>query len=67
MSPNDTLTIYIEEDEPSDLKIHIETGEKGLHYKFSLVYGSGLVDKVEVPPAEFSSVLRLHQVTSEIM
>ena len=36
MSPNDTLTIYIEEDEPSDLKIHIEIREKGLRHKFSL-------------------------------
>ena len=59
MSPNDTLTIYIEEDEPSDLKINIETGEKGLRHKFSLKLMDLFVDKVEVPPAEFSSVLRL--------
>ena len=59
MSPNDTLTIYIEESEPSDLKIHIETGEKGLRHKFSLKLMDLFVDKVEVPPAEFSSVLRL--------
>lgn len=59
MSPNDTLTLYIEKDEPSDLKIQIETGEKGLRHNFSLKLMDLFVDKVEVPPAEFSSVLRL--------
>ena len=59
MSPNDTLTIYIEKDEPSDLKILIETGEKGLKHMFSLKLMDLFLDKVEVPPAEFSSVLRL--------
>lgn len=59
MSPNDTLTMFVEKDEPSDFKIQIETGEKGLKHNFSLKLMDLFVDKVEVPPAEFSSVLRL--------
>lgn len=59
MSPNDTLTFYVEEDEPSLLKIQIETGEKNLKHRFELKLMDLFVDKVEVPPAEFSSVLRL--------
>lgn len=59
MSPNDTLTLYVEKDEPSELKIQIETGEKGLKHNFSLKLMDLFVDKVEVPPAEFSSVLRM--------
>ena len=34
MSPNDTLTFYVEDDEPSLLKIQIETGEKNLKHRF---------------------------------
>ena len=59
MSPNDTLTFYVEDDEPSLLKIQIETGEKNLKHRFELKLMDLFVDKVEVPPAEFSSVLRL--------
>ena len=59
MSPNDTLTMYIEKDEPNDFKIQIETGEKGLKHNFSLKLMDLFFDKVDVPPAEFSSVLRL--------
>ena len=59
MSPNDTLTFYVEKDEPSELKIQIETGEKGLRHNFSLKLMDLFIDKVEVPPAEFSSVLRM--------
>ena len=59
MSPNDTLTFFVEKDEPSDLKIQIETGEKGLKHNFSLKLMDLFIDKVEVPPAEFSSVLRM--------
>lgn len=59
MSPNDTLTFYVEEDEPNLLKIQIETGEKNLKHTFELKLMDLFIDKVEVPPAEFSSVLRL--------
>ena len=34
MSPNDTLTFYVENDEPNILKIQIETGEKNLKHTF---------------------------------
>lgn len=59
MSPSDTLTFYIEEDEPNLLKILIETGEKNLKHRFGLKLMDLFVDKVDVPPAEFASVLRL--------
>ena len=59
MSPNDTLTFYVETDDPNILKIQIETGEKNLKHTFELKLMDLFVDKVEVPPAEFSSVLRL--------
>ena len=36
MSPNDTLTFYVENDEPNILKIQIETGEKNLKHTFEL-------------------------------
>ena len=36
MSPNDTLTFYVEDDEPNLLKIQIETGEKNLTDLFTL-------------------------------
>ena len=59
MSPNDTLTFYVENDEPNILKIQIDTGEKNLKHTFELKLMDLFIDKVEVPPAEFSSVLRL--------
>lgn len=59
MSPNDTLTFYVEEDAPNLFKIQIETGEKNLKHTFELKLMDLFIDKVEVPPAEFSSVLRL--------
>ena len=59
MSPNDALTLFVEKNEPSDLKISVETGEKGLTHDFSLKLMDLFIDKVDVPPAEFSSVLRV--------
>ena len=45
--------------QPYTLKIQIETGEKNLKHIFELKLMDLFIDKVEVPPAEFSSVLRL--------
>ena len=59
MSPNDTLTLYIENNEPSVLKIQIETGEKNLKHTFELKLMDLFLEKVDVPPAEFESVIRL--------
>lgn len=59
MSPNDTITFYIEKDDTSVLKIQIETGEKNMRHTFELKLMDLLIDKVEVPPAEFESVIRL--------
>lgn len=59
MSPNDTLTFYVENDEPNILKIQIETGEKNLKHTFELKLMDLMIDKVDVPPAEFASVLRI--------
>ena len=59
MSPNDSLSMFITHTEPNDLQIHIETSEKGLRHKFSLKLMDLYLDKVEIPPAKFSSVLRI--------
>ena len=59
MSPNDSLCMFITHSEPNDLQIHIETSEKGLRHKFSLKLMDLYLDKVEIPPAQFSSVLRI--------
>tara|TARA_B100001093_G_scaffold458989_1_gene471800 strand:- start:3252 stop:4124 length:873 start_codon:yes stop_codon:yes gene_type:complete len=59
MSPNDTLTFYVEDDDPSLLKIEIETGEKNTKHTFELKLMDLFAEKVNVPPAEFASVLRL--------
>tara|TARA_B110000211_G_scaffold109718_1_gene127386 strand:+ start:11560 stop:12366 length:807 start_codon:yes stop_codon:yes gene_type:complete len=59
MSPNDSLCMFITKSEPNDLQIHIETSEKGLRHKFSLKLMDLYLDKVEIPPAQFSSVLRI--------
>ena len=59
MSPNDSLCMFVSNMEPNDLQIHIETSEKGLRHKFSLKLMDLYLDKVEIPPAEFSSVLRI--------
>jgi len=59
MSPNDSLCMFITHLQPSDLQIHIETGDKGFRHKFSLKLMDLYMDKVQVPPAEFSSVLRI--------
>ena len=59
MSPNDTLTLYMENDEPSVLKILIETTEKNLKHTFDLKLMDLFIEKVEIPPAEFESVIRL--------
>ena len=59
MSPNDSLCMFITHSDPNDLQIHIETSEKGLRHKFSLKLMDLYLDKVEIPPAQFSSVLRI--------
>lgn len=59
MSPNDTLTLFIENDEPSSLKILVETPEKNVKHTFELKLMDLFLEKVEVPPAEFESVIRL--------
>tara|TARA_B110000908_G_C10135689_1_gene394346 strand:- start:382 stop:888 length:507 start_codon:yes stop_codon:yes gene_type:complete len=51
--------MFITKMEPNDLQIHIETSEKGLRHKFSLKLMDLYLDKVEIPPAQFSSVLRI--------
>jgi proliferating cell nuclear antigen len=59
MSPNDTLTLFIEKEEPSVLKIQIETAEKNLRHTFDLKLMDIDLDKNDIPPTEFESVIRL--------
>lgn len=59
MSPSDSLCMFILESEPNDLQIYIETNEKGTRHKFSLKLMDLCTDKIEIPAATFSSVLRI--------
>ena len=59
MSPSDSLCMFILESEPNDLQIYIETNEKGTRHKFSLKLMDLCTDKIEIPDATFSSVLRI--------
>ncbi len=59
LSPNDTLTLFIEKEEPSVLKIQIDTAEKNLKHTFDLKLMDIDIEKVDVPPTEFESVIRL--------
>ena len=59
MSPSDSLCMFILKTEPNDLQIYIETNEKGTRHKFSLKLMDLCTDKIEIPDATFSSVLRI--------
>tara|TARA_B110000208_G_scaffold23634_1_gene30205 strand:+ start:1620 stop:2474 length:855 start_codon:yes stop_codon:yes gene_type:complete len=58
ISPSDSLSLFIEKDELNELQIIIDSSDKGLRHKFTLKLMDLFLDKVEVPPAEFESVLR---------
>ncbi len=59
MNNNDTLTLFVEKDDPNRLGIKIENGDKNsiTNYKLNLMDLNE--DNIEIPPAEFESVLSM--------
>ena len=59
MSNNETLTLYITQNDPSRLGIRIENGEKNTITNFKLNLLDLDEEEIEVPPAQFSSVINI--------
>ena len=59
MNNNETLTLYIEHSDPSRLGIRIENGEKNTVTNFKLNMLDLDEEEIEVPPAQFSSVINI--------
>lgn len=59
MNNNDTLTFFIEEEDTNRLGIKIENGDKNsvTNYKLNLMDLND--DNIEIPPAEFGSILTM--------
>jgi len=58
ISPSDTLVLYKEKDDPN-IMLSIETPDKNTCTVFKMKLMELLIDKVEVPPVEFQSVIRM--------
>ena len=59
MNNNDTLTLYIEASDSNRLGIKIENGEKNSITTYKLNLMDLNEEKIEIPPAEFESILTL--------
>ena len=59
MNNNDTLTLYIEANDSNRLGIKIENGEKNSITTYKLNLMDLNEEKIEIPPAEFESILTL--------
>lgn len=59
MNNNETLTLYIAKADPSRLGICIENGEKNTVTNFKLNLLDLDEEEIEVPPAQFSSVINI--------
>jgi proliferating cell nuclear antigen len=59
MNNNETLTLYIEHNDPSRLGIRIENGEKNTVTNFKLNMLDLDEEEIEVPPAQFSAVINI--------
>ena len=59
MNNNDTLSLYIEKDDPNRLGIRIENGEKNSLTKYKLNLMDLPEEKIDIPPASFESVLTM--------
>jgi proliferating cell nuclear antigen len=62
MGNNDTLTLYLEENNESVLGIKIENSEKNTVTNFTLNLMDLHEDNIEIPPAEFESVITMPSV-----
>ena len=61
-SHSDTLTLYLEENNESVLGIKIENSEKNSITNFTLNLMDLHEDNIEIPPAEFQSVITMPSV-----
>ena len=59
MNNNDTLTIFLEENNPSSLGLKIENGEKNSRTVYHLNLLDLQPDKVEIPDVEFDYILTM--------
>jgi len=59
MNNNDTLSLYIDKDDPNRLGIRIENGEKNSLTKYKLNLMDLPEEKIDIPPATFESVLTM--------
>lgn len=59
MNNNETLTLFITQADPSRLGIRIENGEKNTVTNFKLNLLDLDEEEIEVPPAQFSSVINI--------
>ena len=59
MNNNETLALYITQSDPSRLGIRIENGEKNTVTNFKLNLLDLDEEEIEVPPAQFSSVINI--------
>ena len=59
MNNNDTLSLYIEKDDPNRLGIRIENGEKNQLTKYKLNLMDIPEEHIDIPPATFESVLTM--------
>lgn len=59
MGNGDTLSLFIEKDDPNRLGIRIENGEKNSLTKYKLNLMDIPEEKIDIPPATFESVLNM--------
>tara|TARA_A100001015_G_scaffold319463_1_gene442408 strand:- start:2054 stop:2869 length:816 start_codon:yes stop_codon:yes gene_type:complete len=59
MNNNDTLSLYVESNDPNRLGIEIENGEKNSRTKYKLNLMDLPEEKIDIPPATFKSVLTM--------
>ena len=59
MSNNDTLTLYVEQEDTNHLGIKIENGEKNTVTTYKLNLMDLNDENIEIPPAQFSSVITM--------
>lgn len=59
MNNNDTLTLFLEENNPNELGIRIENGDKNTITKYKLNLMDLNEENIQIPPATFTSVITM--------
>ena len=59
MNNTDTLTLFLEEENPNELGIRIENGDKNTVTNYKLNLMDLNEDKIQIPPATFTSVITM--------